>query len=688
MAFRFRLLLAAVLFVVGIGCRKPLAPSADNNAAPETWITAAPQDTITIRDASGLPVTPVVGQIAFRFHLYWAGSDHDGDVRGFYFAVTETINTPGVSTPAPLPGPKPYDYHYTTKTDSVFIFNVFEESRSRRHAFYIYSVDDKGKPDATPARFIFDALDNFPPITFFTESYGAGYSGNPANPAAPPVYRVFALSDTATPGDPTRAPRDTVPSGSKVAFRWRGDEQITNNPAVRYKYKMDESSFIEVPATTDSVAYPPERVGTGLKLFEIRALDVAGASRTDKPTTRYFVVDFNPDTWYSGPDPSVTGFYQSNVPNDGQKFRNVTNWTTGLPVGGVPGSYFGPDSLQLMPKNRTQRKTFFEIYKNRLYIRAENDTVNLNSWIVFFAGGYDPDSPYKVRVDGFKFDTTAGPVLQKRPPNGSPVGFRVMVPIYLYPTGPLTSTTQSIIYPLDEALNVPEAHIQGYVGVQSTGRAYAVVRAVDGDGRPDDRIQNPKGLVDSLEAGILPPSRVPLRSRVLTFYINRAPYLQTYNAAFRPRPGEVYTTREIGPFNWGTYSVDEDPYEQTQREVGGPPPGTTTPARYRYTISLRGATPTNPDTVYTPTVPAYYRSDVPPPSITVPGFFSGPDLTLQIELCDYPTADFIAGQGRCRYYSIPIKIPVTVPGAGAVRSRIESGESGPGSSGVPSGGSQ
>lgn len=688
MAFRFRFLLAALLLLVGIGCRKPLAPNADSNKAPETWITAAPQDTITTRDSNGQLVPPSVGQIAFRYHLYWAGSDHDGAVRGYYFAVTETVSTPGVSGPTPLPGPKPYDYRYTSKTDSVFIFNVFEESRTRRHAFYIYAVDDKGKADETPARFIFDSLDNFPPIAVLTESYGAGYTGDPANPSLPPVYRVIALSDTATPGDPTRAPKDTIPSGSKVAFRWRGEAQALDNEAVKFKYKMDESAFNEVPATVDSVAYPPDRVGLGLKLFEVRAIDIAGASRTDKPTTRYFVVDYNPDSWFTGPDPSVTGYWQSNVPNDGQKFRNITNWTTGLPAAGVPGSYFGPDSLQLMPKNRTQRKTFFEIYKNRLYIRAENDTVNLNSWVVLFAGGYDPDSPYKVRVDGFKFDTTVGPVVQKRPPNGSPVGFRILAPVYLYPSGPLTSTTQSTIYPLDEALNVPEAHIQGYVGFQSSGRAYAVVRAVDGDGRADDRILNPYGLVDSLERGILPPSRVPLRSRVLTFYVNRAPFLQTYNAAFRPRPGEVYTTREIGPFSWGTYSQDEDPYEVTQREVGGPPPGTTTPARFRYTITLRGLTTTGVDSTYRPTIPTYYRSDVPPASITVPAIFAGPDLTLGIELCDYPTADFLAGQGRCRFYTIPIKIPVAAPRDGAVRSRNEdeNGEAGPGTSGVSSGG--
>src|SRR6266487_967824 len=120
MAFRLRALLAALVLLIGIGCRKPLTPSVDRNQAPETWITAAPQDTITIKDSRGVVIgQPIPGTIAFRFHIYWAGSDQDGTVRGYYYAVVETVATPGLDAP-PLPGPKTRDYHYTTKTDSLF----------------------------------------------------------------------------------------------------------------------------------------------------------------------------------------------------------------------------------------------------------------------------------------------------------------------------------------------------------------------------------------------------------------------------------------------------------------------------------------------------------------------------------------------------------------------------------------
>jgi len=75
------------LFAVGLGvaCRKPLTPNIDRNLPPETWITAAPMDTLTVKDPQLRPITgdPTVHVIPVRFHMYWAGSDADGSVVGF-----------------------------------------------------------------------------------------------------------------------------------------------------------------------------------------------------------------------------------------------------------------------------------------------------------------------------------------------------------------------------------------------------------------------------------------------------------------------------------------------------------------------------------------------------------------------------------------------------------------------------
>jgi len=687
MAFRLRILLAAFLVVVGIGCRKPLAPSTDTNAAPETWITAAPQDTITNRNNQGQPSGPVsVGVIAFRFHMYWAGSDQDGEVRGFYWAVTETVKTPGIDIDPPVPAPKPSDYRYTSKTDTTFIFNVIEDTRTRRHAFYLYAVDNEGKVDPTPARFVFDALDRFPPYAVFTEAYGDGYYRDPYNPNAPPQLLRFAISDSF---DRTRqAPRDTVPMGSRLLFRWHGQEAITGNPAVAFKYKLDSPDYLPAEPGVDSLVFGPAASGEGRKVFEVRALDVAGASRSDEPTTRWYVVNFNPDSWFAGPDPNVPGFYSTNWSpgfDDGQKFRDISNWSTGVPV--FPGSLMGPDSLLVMPKDRIQRKTFLEFYQNRIFIRAEDDTVNLNSWVMFFGGGFDPDSPYNVRVDGFKFDTTSSPVVKRTGNNGSPVGFRLYVPVKLYPNGPLAPGTLSPIYPLDEAINVPETHIGGYIGMQQSGRAYATLRAVDGNGRADDRLQNPVGYVDSMDAGLIPPSspRYRLRSRVLTFFVNRAPFLRTWISSFQPggpwnnKPVTTYPTRDIS-LNWTTFQKDQDPYDPSQRSVGGPPPLSTPVERFRYTISMRGRTLAGNDTVYRPNLPTLFRAETAPTSITVPNFLQGPDVTIDLELCDYPTADYVGGQGRCRNYSFPVLVPLADPNAVAplrARTNVKTGPGNP-----------
>src|SRR5512143_311703 len=106
---RFRAVLSFLILAValGIGCRKPLEPNIDRNRAPETWITAAPQDTITSRNPDGTINPPSVGTVAVKYHLYWAGSDADGAVTGFYYAVVETSATPppGLDQLPPLPGP-------------------------------------------------------------------------------------------------------------------------------------------------------------------------------------------------------------------------------------------------------------------------------------------------------------------------------------------------------------------------------------------------------------------------------------------------------------------------------------------------------------------------------------------------------------------------------------------------------
>src|SRR5512134_3412665 len=110
MRLRVGSLLCLFAIIAVVGCRKALAPNIDRNKAPETWITAAPFDTITLVKGE----MPQPGTIPIRFHVYWAGGDHDGAVIGYYWAVVETLPlpTPGGNRPPSLPGPRPGDYRY------------------------------------------------------------------------------------------------------------------------------------------------------------------------------------------------------------------------------------------------------------------------------------------------------------------------------------------------------------------------------------------------------------------------------------------------------------------------------------------------------------------------------------------------------------------------------------------------
>ncbi len=654
MRFRAGVLLCVFAVLFAVGCRKPLAPNIDRNQAPETWITAAPQDTLTPRDASGNPIStnPVSpSSIAFRFRIYWAGSDRDGAVVGYYVAVTETVSTPGLGEPS-LPGPKPSDYQYTTRSDSTIVFTVFRDRPDRRHGFYVYAVDDKGKVDATPAKFIFNAVDQFPPVPIIDVSEGEAdvfdINDNVAGVPLSTHHRTYTIRDTARIG---AIARDTIPSSSRLRFRWHAEERVLDNPARSYQYKLTEATFNTVPATIDTANYAAGTFGVGNRVFTLLAIDQAGGARTSPTTTRFFHVNFTPDTWFAGPNPTPTTnpTYYS-VDRKG-RYRSMPSWV-GLPGTAFPGSYFNADSAVVLPKDRLRRNTFFEFYEDRVYVRQEGDTVNMNSFVVFTGGGFDSDSPYNVRVNGFGIDTTLGAVFHKRPMNGSPSGFRLYVPVYLFPSGAQSGYPLSAVFPLDEALLVPERHIHGFLPMQQSGTAYATLRAVDGDGEEDARIPpNVKAFMDSSD-NIMHPDRVPLKSRVIKFFVNRAPYfLYDLNGGTRPVPTSSLTRTIV--FSAMTQATDDDPYDGTSRTPGGAAGSAPT---LRWTIQVRGQNAAGRDTTYMPPT-GYFRTTTPPSNITVPDYIVGTQVRVLVELSDFPTDTYVDGQGRSRLYTFDVTVP-------------------------------
>ena len=86
--------LVGLILVVGAGCRKVPTENNDRNRPPDTYLSAAPIDSISNGGLSRVP---------HRFRAQWAGSDVDGEVVGFFVAVTETTVDFATGRPFRLP---------------------------------------------------------------------------------------------------------------------------------------------------------------------------------------------------------------------------------------------------------------------------------------------------------------------------------------------------------------------------------------------------------------------------------------------------------------------------------------------------------------------------------------------------------------------------------------------------------
>jgi hypothetical protein len=684
---RVVLCLLALSMVAAAGCRKPLTPNIDRNEPPETWITAAPLDTLTLEDKDGRPVdengnlidprNPASPkEIPVRFHLYWAGSDKDGAVAGFYYAIVETsvVTTDG-SVP-PLPGPMPGQYRFTTKTDTTFTFKVSELFAYRTHVFFIYAVDNQGKPDPTPARFIFTALDKFPPVPVFDVARATGEVVR-LTPAGDPISEVrsFDVTDTLKRGTVSR---DTVPAYSRLDFRWHGEITQPGTVVTGYRYKLDELYFVQADSSVNAVSYNTGLPGAtvvspGLKVFTLRAVDQAEGARE---VTRRFYMNFVPDTWWAGPDPA-----DFTAPSDGEYNSHsviVTSWpspnhpvfTTSPPL--PPGYTFGPDSFAYRPSKRfppgrdyNRPGTFYEIYKDRLYARSEGDTVHLNSWIVLWNGGSDRDSRYIPKVDSS--DTfvrnpdgslATGALLEPAGRVGSPIGFRSQIPARLTLTGSKNIPAQTSMYPIFLPASVFRSpRLGGYWRMRNAGKVFALARAEDSDGGVDNTVTDPMRLAETVDAcaGCGTDAERELRRKVLVFYVDKAPTLvRSGSPAFLPYEGQSITTAQ---WNFLLRGMDLDPYSTDDlNNPGGGPSSKTT---LRYTVTLYGRSTAElggRDTSWTytlatglpyiQTLGGDYALNFVPGGTKGNPFASGP-IRVSIQICDCSDCESVAGQGRC-----------------------------------------
>jgi hypothetical protein len=541
-----------------ISCRKTVAPNTDRNRAPETYLTAAPLDSI-----GGKPLN----RAPYRYAVHWSGSDIDGAIAGYYYAVTETL--PG----APLPGPKPSQWHFTTKTDSVFIFDIHEGlGTDREHGFYVFAVDNEGKADPTPAFTRFVARDrNLPGIVWgFARAEGTIFVRAPGGGVTTQPF-MKNLTDPQDPANATALPRDTIPTGAAAYFGWHGFDRDWASQISGYRYKLLEPDYQKGDSLTKTAAYGtgtgaganPTPIPVGLNVFRVRSVDEAGGT-TFPDSLRRFVVNFDPDTWWAGPDTNDAAIRPALLRDSRGLY--LLGDPSGTPPAATPMDplykWMGPGRFDVLPADRKPMATFLEQTKigqeMHWYIRVDSDTVARNAVALYmFAGGSDKDSPYSVLTSNPP--PMGNTVATPGPANGSPIGVEYRTVRELI-TGVPQTPSFTEVYPNFDPLSPsfrPELYFTDPYSPQGgfTGKSFAQVRSVDGNSGRDHRMRNPRDYIYAYNAGDmsqvgLAPGDTVLRRLVINWFSNYNPYFLTNIVGFTPTPDTLLTNPSFTAHLW------------------------------------------------------------------------------------------------------------------------------------------
>jgi len=292
--------LAACLLPAG-GCRK-LRPAMEQNFPPETFL-------------SGVPVEESF--VYYRVKLFWAGMDPDGQVVGYYYFMSDGKQGPDVNK-----------WVWTTATEAEFALAA-NDPNTLSHVFYVKAVDDRGLEDPTPASVYFYSLDPHRPKVRFTRSYAVTPEGE------------TQLLTAATERMLTDAvPGDTMPTNSTVFFSWQGWDEDPGGYITGYLYKMNTEPQRHKGGLADTT-FSTLMSQQGKYCFEVLSVDDAGSTTNTtggkSDTLRYFVVNYDPDTWIIPPCGGCpSGFIvNGSVPRQaGDTLRQTGDFTVSFEWGG------------------------------------------------------------------------------------------------------------------------------------------------------------------------------------------------------------------------------------------------------------------------------------------------------------------------------------------------------------------
>ncbi len=333
MARRFESLLPSlalyVLFGLALiyGCRAFDPEPVVVNRPPQTFIVGAAQETTGSR---------------FLRHMYWYGTDSDGEVIRFIYAITDSsvrdIDEPDtdeedarfnpaldITTLETIPGRL---VGYTARTDSVFLFPIDRgDTPSKEVTFHLVAQDDRGAYDQTPARlrFLNNSLGN-PTLRFSVsteEQTSSGldwvlrWTGNAVGPdAASPETTQFPFVgfgrrfriewEASSPNGPIEGYRFKASQDATVGFTPRdigGNPQFSSGPEFEqfvYDNSVAPDAFpVEVgcdPVTLNDC--PPETLRWPSKDYRLRvtARDVALVESEAVAGELRFEVNYPPES--------------------------------------------------------------------------------------------------------------------------------------------------------------------------------------------------------------------------------------------------------------------------------------------------------------------------------------------------------------------------------------------------------
>jgi hypothetical protein len=317
---RAGLIVIAMLLVLSImtlmaGCRAFEPEAVIVNQLPETYIVGSPME-----HQGGY----------YHFHVYWYGSDRDGNVEKFVWALTDTTlqdedtieDEENENFNPALDSSQLAIANWTTKTDSIFDFTIDQGvSTAYDMTLHLVAIDDFGDYDRTPARlhFFSNTLGN-PVIQFF------GTSENGTVPLSlsqsdtvgfNKPYTIFweGLSPNIAGYDPVAlAVVDTVEprTDGLFGYKWKLEGELGGNclPILNDCWSpryFDEASGDSVSFFGDVTSLTFLNNGTGISPFrkllptgevtlEVNSIDVAGVEVAEYLREISFVVNFDPIT--------------------------------------------------------------------------------------------------------------------------------------------------------------------------------------------------------------------------------------------------------------------------------------------------------------------------------------------------------------------------------------------------------